>query len=304
MDNHDATCALTVDTLAIVGVGLIGGSFALALKQAGVCRQVFGVGRRVQVLDEALRLGIIDRAVSLKEAAAQADLIMIAAPVGAFADIFSAMKPHLSSHAIITDGGSTKGNVVAAARACLGEKVGQFVPAHPIAGSHESGPAAAVADLYRDKHLIVCPLPENSSKAVQGVRAAWQACGAKVLTLGIEQHDEVVAAISHLPHWLASLYMAHIAQSANAAVELEIAGAGFRDFTRIAQGSEEMWRDIFLANRRAMLSQIDQLQGWLDQARKALDSEDGAWIESMLTRGAEVRRDWGQGRYQVEPGDE
>ena len=286
-----------IGTLAVIGVGLIGGSFALGLKKAGAVDRVLGVGRRSRTLERARELGVIDLAVTLEQAAQQADLIMVAAPVGTFATIFAELAPHLSATAVITDGGSTKGNVVAAAKAGLGEKLSQFVPAHPVAGSHESGPDAAFADLYRERQVVICPLPENDPADVRFVRQAWQSCGAKLVTLDVQQHDAVLAAISHLPHWLASLYVAHIAQDANATVDLQMAGAGFGDFSRIAQGSVEMWRDIFMANRDAMLDQIDHLHGLLEQARTALQDKDVAWIETTLDKAAETRRRWGEGRY-------
>lgn len=288
-----------LDTLAIVGSGLIGGSFALALRQAGLVGRVLGVGRRPETLHEAKALGVIDEAVSLEEAAQSANLVLISAPVGAFESIFKSISPALGAHTLITDGGSTKGNVVAAARAGLGHKIGQFVPAHPIAGSHESGPAAALASLYQNRNVVLCPLPENPPSAVEVVQAVWQACGARVVTLGVEQHDAVMAAISHMPHWLASLYVTQIARSDDSLINLQLAGAGFGDFSRIAQGSEEMWRDIFLANREAMLEQIDELHALLNQARTALIERDVAWLETMLKQSADVRRAWGAGHYQV-----
>ncbi|HEY7805370.1 MAG TPA: prephenate dehydrogenase/arogenate dehydrogenase family protein [Orrella sp.] len=283
-----------VETLAVVGVGLIGGSFALALKQAGCVGRVLGVGRQQQTLEQAQSLGVIDEIATLEQAARESDLLMLAAPVGAFDALFHALSPHLSDKVLITDGGSTKGNVVAAARAALGDRIGQFVPAHPIAGSHESGPQAAFADLYRNRHVVVCPLPENSSSAVTTVSDAWQACGASLVTMTVEQHDDVLAAISHLPHWLASLYVEHVARDANATLNLQLAGAGFGDFSRIAQGSVEMWRDIFMANRQSMLRQLDSLHDMLGQARDALEKNDLQWLESVLANAAQVRRDWGR----------
>lgn len=285
---------LRVGTLAVVGVGLIGGSFALGLKQAGVAERVWGVGRSAQTLNRAVELGVIDEAVSLEQAAQQADLMMLAAPVGAFAPLFQALAPHLADGVVITDGGSTKGNVVAAARAALGSRIGQFVPAHPIAGSHESGPQAAFADLYRDRHVVICPLPENKPSDVEFVSNVWGACGARLVTMDVQQHDDVLASVSHLPHWLASLYVEHVARDANADLNMQLAGAGFGDFSRIAQGSVEMWRDIFMANRQAMLRQLDDLHSLLGQAREALHQNDAAWFEETLAHAARVRRQWGE----------
>lgn len=289
-----ATNAFRVNTLAVVGTGLIGGSFALALKQAGCVGKVFGVGRQPETLAQAQTLGIIDETITLHEAASQCDLIMLASPVGTFGSLFESLSKALSPKTLITDGGSTKANVVAFARAALGDRIGQFVPAHPIAGSHESGPQAAFADLYRDRHVVLCPLPENANSAVQFVGAAWRACGARLVTMKVGQHDDVLAAVSHLPHWLASLYVEHVARDANAELNLELAGAGFGDFSRIAQGSVEMWRDIFMANRDAMLRQLDDLHDLLGQAREALKAKDEAWLETVLAHAASVRREWGE----------
>ena len=283
-----------INTLAIVGAGLIGGSFALSLKKAGCVGRVLGVGRKRDTLEAAKQLGVIDEIASLDDAASHADLILLAAPVGAFGPLFEGLSNNLSDKALITDGGSTKGNVVAAARAALGDRIDQFVPAHPIAGSHESGPQAAHADLYRDRHVVICPLPENTANAVQFVSDAWRACGARLLTMDVQQHDDVLAAVSHLPHWLASLYVEHVARDSNAALNLQVAGAGFGDFSRIAQGSVEMWRDIFMANRTAMLRQLEGLHDLLAQARDALKSNDAAWLETVLANAARVRRDWGE----------
>ena len=283
-----------IDTLAIIGVGLIGGSFALALKKAGVVERVLGVGRREATLQKALSLGLIDEVATPAQAAANADLIMIAAPVGAFEKIFADLAPTLNPKAILTDGGSTKGNVVEAAKTALGSKINQFVPGHPIAGSHEMGPEAARADLYKNKQVVVCPLPENAPADVAMVKTAWQNCGAQLIEMPVNQHDAVLAAVSHLPHWLASLYVTHVSRDNNADLNLQVAGAGFGDFSRIAQGSEEMWRDIFAANREAMLEQINDLHDLLDRAKSALKENDMDWIESMLREGATVRRRWGQ----------
>lgn len=293
-----------IGTLAIFGVGLIGGSFALALKKAGVVNEVIGVGRSAATLEQAQTLGIIDRVATAAEAAANADLIMISAPVGAFEGIFAELAPNLNPQTRITDGGSTKGNVVAAARLALGRKIAQFVPAHPVAGSHESGPGAARADLYQNRQVVICPLAENDARHVSFVSNAWRACGADLKTLDVAMHDEVLASISHLPHWLASLYVVHVANQPNAATSLAMAGAGFGDFSRIAQGSEEMWRDIFAANREALLRQVADLHALLNQAETALRTNDIAWLETMLKDSAQVRRQWGQGAYREEPGHE
>ena len=270
-----------INTLAVIGVGLIGGSFAAACRKAGIVSHVIGAGRRPETLAEALTLGLIDEAVTLEEAAEQADLIFIAAPVGAFESIFKALSLKLNSHALITDGGSTKQNVVAAARVGLQQRIGQFVPAHPMAGSHEKGPQAADASLYNGKRVILTPLPENKVQDVTRIQAIWQACGARVTTATPAQHDGMVAAVSHLPHWIAALFMQHIVSSQDSALKLQTAGSGFRDFTRVAQGSAEMWSDIFMANRDAMLHELKELRCVMQRAEQALEDSDEAWLRDL-----------------------
>ena len=288
----DPAGGLKIPVLAFVGVGLIGGSFAAALRRAGVVGRVLGAGRRPETLAQAQQLGIIDEAVSLREAAARADLILVSAPVGAFRSIFTELRSTLSDTALITDGGSTKQDVVQAARDGLGKRIGQFVPAHPMAGSHESGPQAAVATLYDGRRVMLTPLAENRPEDIARVESAWRACGAQVVRLDPAGHDAVMAAISHLPHWIAALYMQHILQSADPALRLEMAGPGFRDFTRITAGSPEMWRDIFISNRHAMLGELAALRAVLDRAEQALEASDAKWLVEMLEASAEARRGW------------
>ncbi len=281
-----------ISTVAIIGVGLIGGSFAAALKQAGAVSTVLGAGRRPETLKEAARLGLIDEIVSYKDAAQRADLIFVAAPVGAFEAIFKELAPWLGPKTIITDGGSTKQNVIEAARNGLQSRIAQFVPGHPMAGSHEKGPQAADAQLYAGRRVMLTPLVENHPQDVETVRAAWQACGANVVSIDPSQHDGVVAAISHLPHWVAALFMEYITHSDDAALKLQTAGSGFRDFTRVAQGSAEMWRDIFIANRPAMLAELQAMKAVFERAEHALRENDAQWLENMLDHASKARRDW------------
>jgi prephenate dehydrogenase len=281
-----------INTIAVIGVGLIGGSFAAALKHSGSVGTVLGAGRRPETLQEAAKLGLIDEIVSYKEAAQRADLIFVAAPVGAFEAIFKELAPWLSDKTIITDGGSTKQNVIDAARVGLQTRIAQFVPGHPMAGSHEKGPQAADARLYVGRRVMLTPLVENHPQDVETVRAAWLACGANVVSIEPSQHDGVVAAISHLPHWVAALFMEYITHSDDAALKLQTAGSGFKDFTRVAQGSPEMWRDIFIANRSAMLSELQALKAVFERAENALRENDAVWLEEMLDHASKARRDW------------
>lgn len=284
--------APAVPVLAVVGVGLIGGSFAAALRRAGQVGRVLGVSRQQRTLDEAQGLGLIDQAASLEQAAAEADLILLATPVRGMAGALSAMRGALRPEAVITDGGSTKREVIDAARAALGERIGQFVPGHPIAGSAATGPSAAYADLYAGRDVILTPLPENDAAAIERVAAAWRHCGAIVQCMDADRHDATLASVSHMPHWLSSLYMLQVVESRDVALRLELAGTGFRDFTRIAAGSPEMWRDIFLSNREAILGELDELRGVLARAEQALRDRDGDTLYAMLDQAAVVRRAW------------
>ncbi|EWM42578.1 prephenate dehydrogenase [Bordetella holmesii CDC-H635-BH] len=278
--------------LAVVGVGLIGGSFAAALRQAGQLGRVLGVGRNPESLAQALALGLIDEAVSPEEAAARADLILLATPVGSAGSMLARMREHLGPQCLITDGGSTKVEVVAAARAALGERISAFVPGHPIAGAERTGPEAADARLYEGRNVILTPLAENAAAAVARVRTAWQACGAHVLEMTPHEHDSVLASVSHMPHFLAAAYMAQVCEASDAATRLDLAGSGFRDFTRIAAGSPEMWRDIFLSNRSAMLTELGALRAVLDRTEAALAAGDGASLQQWLQDAATARRAW------------
>ena len=279
--------------IAIFGVGLIGGSFALALKKSGAVGEVIGVGRRRETLVRAASLGIIDSHTDdIAQAVAGADLVLIAAPVAQTASLLQAMAPHLEPDTVVTDAGSTKTDVVLAARAALGSKVHQFVPGHPIAGREQNGPEAALSDLYVGKKIILTALPENPAVALDRVSDAWQRCGALVHHLTAEEHDAVFAAISHLPHVLAYGLVADIAARPDAARLFQYAASGFRDFTRIAGSSPEMWRDIALANRTALLDELDAYMAQLSQIRALLDQGDGSALEKIFGSAQAARQAW------------
>jgi prephenate dehydrogenase len=279
--------------IVIFGVGLIGGSFALALRKASVAGEVVGFGRTVASLEQAQRLGILDRIGSdIATEVCNADLILLATPVAQMAELFARIAPYLGANTLSTDGGSTKGDVVAAARLHLGGKLAQFVPAHPIAGAEKSGAAAAQADLYQGKKVVLTPLPENSSVAIARVRAAWELCGATVSELTPEQHDEVFAAVSHLPHLLSFALVHDIAQREDRDLLLSFAASGFRDFTRIAASSPEMWRDICLANREALLRELQRYQNEISQLNQALENNDAAKLEEVFSLAKAVRSSW------------
>jgi prephenate dehydrogenase len=279
--------------VVIIGAGLIGGSFALALKQAGAARHIVGLGRSPEAMARALALGIVDEVCTTPAHALRgADLVLLAAPVAQTAAILASLLPHLEAHTIVTDAGSTKSDVVAAARAVFGERIGQFVPGHPIAGSEANGPDAARANLYRGKKAVLTPLPENSAADVEQVAAAWRACGAIIHSLTPQDHDKVFAAVSHLPHLLAFALVDDIAARVDADLLFQYAASGFRDFTRIAGSSPEMWRDISLANRPALLGELDAYLAQLSGVRAMLAAGDGAALESVYTKAQRARCAW------------
>ncbi|MCD0496159.1 prephenate dehydrogenase/arogenate dehydrogenase family protein [Achromobacter sp. MY14] len=281
-----------IPVLAVVGVGLIGGSFAAALRRAGQVGRVLGVGRNAASLARAVELGLIDEAVSAEDAAARADLVLLSTPVGGLKNVLSRMLPHLGAATVVTDAGSTKAEVVDAAREALGERVGCFVPGHPIAGAERTGPEAADAKLYAGRTVILTPLAENCAASINQVRRAWQACGASVIDMDAGAHDRVLASVSHLPHLLSSVYMEQVATAADARTRLDLAGSGFRDFTRIAAGSPEMWRDIFLSNRDAMLAELADVRAVLDRAERAIADGDDVTLLALLDTAAQARRNW------------
>jgi prephenate dehydrogenase len=274
--------------LAVIGVGLIGGSFALGLKKAKAVSHVVGVGRSNRNLQVARERGIIDAiAPDAAMAARDADLVLVAAPVAQFPLIFSSLK---NTKAVITDGGSTKRDVIAAARQALGRDVGRFVPAHPIAGAEKSGAAAASADLFQGKRVVLTPLEENPAKAIGVVERAWAACGARLSRMGAEEHDAVLAAVSHLPHLLAFALVHEVAGRANSEQLFSFAAGGFRDFTRIASSHPEMWRDICAANKDQLVLELKKFAGKLDEVRRLLD--DPAGLEKLFAEAREARDRW------------
>lgn len=279
--------------LVIFGVGLIGGSVALALKKAGAATHIVGIGRTTKSLNEALDLGVIDSAETNIEVAIQdADLILIAAPVAQTTAILQSIKPHLNKQTVITDAGSTKADVIASASVALGAHFNQFVGGHPIAGAEKSGVSAAMPDLYVGKNVVLTPCTETNTDAVASVKALWQACGANVSEMTAETHDGIFAAVSHLPHLLAFALVDDIASRPNAAQLFSFAASGFRDFTRIAGSHPEMWRDISLANKAALLSELTAYQLELSQLKQLLEHEDSAGLQALFERASVARNNW------------
>lgn len=289
---------MRIDKLAVIGVGLIGASCALAARAAGAVSQVIGIGRSQANLDRALARGAIDRGLLLDAAwvreVADADLVLIAIPVAQYRSVLPALAGVLGDRTVITDAGSTKQDVVLAARETLRAKLAQFVPGHPIAGNERSGAEAGDAALYVGRQVILTPLPETSAEAVALVTDFWTACGARVTLLDAGRHDRILAAVSHLPHLLASTFVAELASRTDSAEYLGSAGSGFRDFTRIAGSSPEMWRDIALANRDALLTEIAAYRTALDALASSIEHGDGAALDTLLTRASEARRSWSE----------
>ena len=296
--------AFSFNKLVIFGVGLIGGSLARALRERdGVsgARTVVGVGRSAVSTARALELGVIDEAaalddpIALRAALTGADIVLLAAPVAQTQPLLERIAPFLDAATIVTDAGSTKSDVVAAAHAALGSRVAQFVPGHPIAGRESSGVDAALADLYVDRNVVLCALPENAPRDVERVAAMWRATGAAVHEMSPEQHDRVLASVSHLPHVLSFALVEQILGSPDAALKFSFAAGGFRDFTRIAASSPEMWRDICVANRAALLDELDGYTAVLARLRAAIEAGDGAALEAVFARSREARSGWQAG---------
>lgn len=281
-----------LDKLVIIGVGLIGGSAARAARRAGLARRIVGVGRPSENLDNALHLGVIDAIEPIDQAVADADLVLLAMPVGQMPGVMAAIAPHLAAKAIVTDAGSTKGDVVAAARANLGNKLPQFVPGHPIAGAEKSGVLAAKTELFDGKNVVLTPLPENPAASVDEVTDFWRGCGAFVIDMPVEMHDRILAAVSHLPHVLAFALVEEIARRPNADQLFAFAAGGFRDFSRIAGSSPEMWRDICLANRPAMLQELDAYIHRLQEIRGLIDAGDGDALAAAFEHARTARNEW------------
>ena len=277
--------------IVVCGVGLIGGSFALALRKAGVVGEIVGMGRSREALELARELAVVDTiATEWSQAMAGADLVLLGMPVGQMLPVMQAMVPYLEPDTVVTDAGSTKGDVIHAARQAFGDRSGAFVPAHPIAGAERSGVAAATALLYVGKRVVLTPLAENSPEAVARVQRAWEACQGRVCQLPAETHDGVFAAVSHLPHLLAFALVDEFANRRNADQLFSFAASGFRDFTRIASSHPEMWRDICLANYKALLGELDAYMEQLMQVRVLLASQDGQGMETLFDT-ARTRRD-------------
>ncbi len=281
-----------VQRLAIVGVGLIGGSFAAALKQAGLVGEVLGLGRSRETLEQAKALHLIDVIADSPAQISSADVVLLAMPVAQMQSVLAEIAPHLGEHAIVTDAGSTKTDVIAAARRALGANFSRFVPGHPIAGAESSGPQAARADLFHGRNVVLCPEAETDPVAVDHIAELWKGAGAQVVRMDAARHDRIFAAVSHLPHLAAFALVDDLAGRAESAEFFRFAASGFRDFTRIAGSSPEMWRDIALANREALLEELAAYRAKLDEIAAALENGDAQALETIFSRASQARRNW------------
>ncbi|HEY8553426.1 MAG TPA: prephenate dehydrogenase/arogenate dehydrogenase family protein [Burkholderiales bacterium] len=279
-----------IERLAIIGVGLIGGSLARALRAQECVGEIVGYGRTLAHLEEAVRLGVIDGVEPSAAAAVRdADMVVVAVPVGAMREVFEEIEPALAPEAVVTDVGSVKAPVIADARAAFGDRFADFVPGHPIAGTERSGVAASFAELFEGRRVILTPEPETDAAALERVRAMWTAVGARVGTMTAAEHDRVLAASSHLPHALAFALVDMIVRMDEHRAVFECAGGGFRDFTRIAASDPTMWRDIFMANREALLALLQQYQDDLQAWSDAVARGDGRWIWETCARAKRAR---------------
>ena len=276
--------------LAIIGVGLIGGSFAQAVKKQGLAQHIAAFGRHRDNLETALNMGLVDSiSEDIECVAKEADMIFIATPVGSFADILTRLKPLIKEHTIITDAGSTKQNLLDTAKAVFGQIPPNLVPGHPIAGTENSGAAAAVADLFMNHKVILTPVAQTRPKALETVRAIWQKIGAQVVLMDAAHHDMVLGATSHLPHIIAYTLVDSLATLNQHKEIFAFAAGGFKDFTRIASSNPQMWVDICMHNREAILQHLQNFQKDLRAVEQALQHQDEAFLRALFSRAKQAR---------------
>ena len=280
-----------INKITIVGVGLIGGSLARALKEKNLAKTVFGYGRDRSRLDDAKKSNIIDDySTQIEEAVNHADIIVIATPVGTFRNIFSEVKPLIVDDVIISDVGSTKTNIVDIAKEILGDKSQCFVPAHPIAGKEKSGFEASDGNLYNGKKVIITPIEDNSSESIQVIESMWKNVGAEVDFMSPQSHDDLLGMTSHLPHMLAfSLVNYLVDQNPSASI---YAGGGFKDFSRIASGDAVMWRDICLQNKDKIITHLRGYQSTVEELIDAIDQEESDKLELLFATAKKTRDSW------------
>lgn len=279
-----------IKKLVIFGVGLIGGSLALALRQANYCKQIVGCSRNAEHLQKAVDLGVIDSfTLDPQDAVHGADMVLLAVPMGAMGKLLQQIKPVLPADAILTDAGSTKGSVVAEVEQVFGKDFTRFVPGHPIAGREKSGVEAAIPDLYIKRRVILTPLPHTDADALASVEAMWQVTGAVLEQMPVELHDQVLAATSHLPHVLAFSLVDTLLNLPMREDIFRYAAGGFRDFTRIASSDPVMWRDICLTNKTAIVDMISKLQADLSEFATLMEQQDGDGLYERMSRAKQAR---------------
>lgn len=281
---------MMINKLCIIGVGLIGGSLARALKEKNQCQTIVGTSRNEASLKKAQQLGVIDEyTTNLENAVKQADIIVCATPLGAMPAIFSRLKSVITADTIITDVGSAKASVIEALQQSFGQVPANFVPGHPIAGTENSGVESSFAELFENRKVILTPLETTSARAITKVSEMWQATGADVIEMGIAHHDIVLAATSHLPHVLAYTLVDSLAAMSDNQEVFQYAAGGFRDFTRIASSDPIMWRDICLANADAIVKMIDLFKQNLEQLQDAINQHDSERILKLFENAKQVR---------------
>ena len=281
------------EQLGLIGCGLMGGSFALAMKRAGLVKRIVGYSKSPSTTDRARQLGVIDiEAPSALLAVSGADIVLIAVPVAATEATFKAIKHLVTPQMLIMDVGSTKRDVIDAARRALREQVGSFVPAHPIAGREVSGVEHADADLYAGKQVILTPIERTLTVQLQKAVDVWSALGCRVVKMSPEAHDAAFAAVSHLPHLLSFALMNAISGQTHGKDYLSLAGPGFRDFTRIAAGDPKVWRDIMLSNREELLAQSKIFQRNLQALELMIASSNGDALEELIEQASQTRANW------------
>ena len=288
-----ASCEFSCNKLVVVGVGLIGGSVAAALRHAGKVKRIVGVGRGRANIERALELKVIDEASDDIAVAVQgADLVLLAVPVQQNDKVLAQLAGSLSAQTLVTDAGSTKMDYVAAVRRLLPARLAHVVPAHPIAGAELAGVSAARSGLFVDKNVVLTPLPENDVQAVDRIESMWKACGARVSRMSPQHHDRVFSAVSHLPHMLAYTLVHMIATRPDAQELFSFAASGFRDFTRIAGSSPEMWRDIASTNRAALLADIETYQKELTRLAGLISDADTEQLGKIFETARNARNAW------------
>jgi len=281
------------EQLGIIGCGLMGSSFALAMKRAGLVKRIVGYSKSPSTTAKALQLGVIDvEAASALQAVSGSDIVLIAVPVAAIESTFKAIKHLITPDMLIMDVGSTKTDVVDSAQRVLGSLVGSFVPAHPIAGKEVSGVENADVNLYNGRQVIFTPMGRTLTAQLSRAESVWTALGCNVQSMSPEAHDAAFAAVSHLPHLLAFAMMNSIGAQKNADDFLSLAGSGFRDFTRIAASDPEMWHDIFIANRTQLLAQIDTFKQTLQGFENSLLASDSIKLEAAIAAASKRRVQW------------